>query len=109
MKNLSLVKVTMAVLVAITISSFVSAESEVGQELAKLKEIEKSQLVVNQPLEFAQLTAQFDTDKDGALSRAEVSVGQSKILTSAFEQIDANGDGVIEQNEFEAFRQTAQK
>jgi len=49
-----------------------------------------------------------DTDGDGALSRAEAEQSMPRIAQQ-FDQLDANGDGLISRDEMHAYRMSNQK
>ncbi len=49
-----------------------------------------------------------DTDKDGALSKAEVEAAKMPRLAERFDQLDTNKDGKISREEMQAMRQQHQ-
>jgi len=59
--------------------------------------------------DFSKLLSVFDLDKNGALSKAELSTSDSEALKSAFKSIDSNDDESISADEFRAFNSAKAK
>lgn len=63
----------------------------------------------NMPTEMASkndlshLVSQYDTDKDGKLSKDEVRASKNSTLISNFTKIDANKDGSLSKEELKSF------
>ena len=91
MKNISLMKITLLVVVAAFTSSFVSANDVDTQSTIKVAVTSK----------FTQLLNQFDQDKNGLLSKKEV-ITEIK-LHHAFKDIDSNNDSNINEKELNEF------
>jgi Ca2+-binding EF-hand superfamily protein len=53
-----------------------------------------------QPLRGAAMFERLDADKDGKITKAEMSAGRERM----FKRLDRNGDGVIDENEVEQAR-----
>jgi hypothetical protein len=88
MKNISLIKVTFAVVVTALTSSLVSA-TDVIPEIAPALATHST---IN--VQFEQL----DADKDSLLSLVETE--KSKLIHIAFTKIDSNSDATISKDEF---------
>jgi len=97
MKTISLTQVTALVWVAFTASFFVNADDSV------IKPDQNSAALVQDQFIFSSL----DTDKDGALSKAEVDASKNKLLAKSFKEIDGNEDGLLSKEELIAFVETA--
>lgn len=93
MKNISLIKVTFAVVTATLVSSIVSAKDTLPKNIA---DIESPTLT---EIKFEQL----DLDKNNALTLAETE--KHKLIHDAFTQIDVNSDATISKDEFAKFTQ----
>lgn len=97
MKTISLTQVTVLVWVAFTASFFVNADDSAINATQKSAALTQDQFI------FSSL----DTDKDGALSKAEVSASKNKLLAKSFKEIDGNGDGLLSKEELVSFVETA--
>ena len=97
MKTISLTQVTALVWVAFTASFFVNADD------SSVELDHKSSVLVQDQFIFNSL----DTDKDGALSKAEVEASKNKLLAKSFQQIDSNADGLLSKEELVDFVETA--
>jgi Ca2+-binding EF-hand superfamily protein len=92
MKNISLKKLSITVVVASLASNLVFANNDMGKALAK----------VEQPMSsFSQLITDYDTDKNNTLSAKELAKNEK--LTKVFAQLDANGDKEVSEQEFNQF------
>jgi len=91
MKNISLMKITLLVVVAAFTSNFVSANNIDTQPTSKITNTSK----------FTQLLNQFDQDKNGLLSQEEVITKTN--LHRAFNDIDTNNDSNINETELNEF------
>ena len=92
MKNISLKKLSITVVVASLASHLVFANNDMGKALAK----------VEQPMSsFSQLITDYDTDKNNTLSAKELAKNEK--LTKVFAQLDANGDKEVSEQEFNQF------
>jgi hypothetical protein len=88
MKNISLVKVTFAVIATALASSLVSAKDVVPKSIPAIE----TPATTN--IQFEQL----DSDKNSLLSLAETE--QNKLIHGAFTKIDSNDDAAISKDEF---------
>ena len=92
MKNISLKKLSITVVVASLASNLVFANNDMGKALEK----------VEQPMSsFSQLITDYDTDKNNTLSAKELAKNEK--LTKVFAQLDANGDKEVSEQEFNQF------
>jgi len=92
MKNISLKKLSITVVVASLASNLVFANNDMSKALAK----------VEQPMSsFSQLITDYDTDKNNTLSAKELAKNEK--LTKVFAQLDANGDKEVSEQEFNQF------
>jgi len=97
MKTINLTQVTTLVCLAFTASFFVSADD------SNVELNQTSAVLVQDQFIFSSL----DTDKDGALSKAEVKASNNKLLTKSFKEIDSNDDGLLSKAELVDFVETA--
>ena len=88
MKNISLTKVTLIVVITTLASSLVSAKDVLSQKIPAIAPTAS----VNTQFE------QLDSDKDNFLSLEEAKV--SKIIHDTFTKIDTNSDTTISKGEF---------
>ena len=92
MKNISLKKLSITVVVASLASNFVFANNDMNKDLPK----------VAQPVSsFSQLLTDYDADKNNTLSSDEL-VKNDK-LSKFFSQLDANGDKQLSEQEFNQY------
>ena len=91
MNNISLKKVTLLVAIAALTSPFANA-NDISQAKSVVKQVSSTQLM-----------AQFDQDKNGQLSEAEINASGNKKLHKAFKKIDSNNDAAISEKELSAF------
>ncbi len=92
MKNISLKKLSISVVLASLASNLVFANNDMSKALAK----------VEQPMSsFAQLITDYDADKSNTLSAKELAKNEK--LTKVFAQLDANGDKEVSEQEFNLF------
>jgi len=101
MRTLSLKAVSAVVVVGTLFSYAVNANELDVNALAS----EKAKQLSN--IDFSKLASDFDADKDGLLSKSELSNGKGLVsaekLGKAFDVIDANGDQAISNSEFNDF------
>lgn len=88
MKNISLIKVTFAVITTALVSSLVSAKDVVPQSIPAIE----APAAIN--IQFEQL----DSDNNSSLSLVETE--KDKIIHDAFTVIDVNSDATISKDEF---------
>lgn len=91
MKNISLIKVTFAVMATALASSLVSAEDILPKDIPALA------TPASIDIQFEQL----DSDKNNLLSLVETE--KNKLIHDAFTEIDLNDDATISKDEFAAF------
>lgn len=108
MNNISLKKVTLIVTTCVLSSYFVSAKEETVKideptavasfktSVSNVINTDDSALAANDTLSFL---TKLDSDKNGALSKAEVVESKSELLTQHFNDIDKNTDDVISKEE----------
>ncbi len=89
MKNISLIKISIIVIIAALASNFVSANDEV-QEMTP-------------HISFSSLLNALDSNKNGFLDRSEVLNSENDALKSAFSDIDSNSDSKISEDEFNSY------
>lgn len=101
MKTLSLKAVSAVVVIGTLFSYAANANDLSTNALAS----EKAKQLGN--IDFSKLAGDFDIDKDGLLSKAELAKGKGLVsaekLGKAFDVIDADGDQAISSAEFSAF------
>jgi hypothetical protein len=90
MKNISLIKVTFAVITATLISSIVSAKDTMPTNIAE-------------PLLTSIKFEQLDLDKNNVVTLVEAE--KHKLIHDAFIEIDVNSDATISKDEFAKFAQ----
>jgi Ca2+-binding EF-hand superfamily protein len=88
MKNISLIKVTFAVVATALASSLVSAKDVVAESISVIKPSEAN------IIQFEQL----DLDENSLLSLIETE--KNKLIHDAFTTIDLNSDATISKDEF---------
>jgi hypothetical protein len=93
MRNISLIKVTFAVITAALVSSIVSAKDAMPKNIADIE----TPALTN--IKFEQL----DLDKNNAITLVETE--KHKLIHDAFTQIDVNSDATISKDEFDKFTQ----
>lgn len=93
MRNISLIKVTFAVITAALVSPIVSAKDAMPKNIA---DIETNALT---NIKFEQL----DLDKNNVITLVETE--KHKLIHDAFTQIDVNSDATISKDEFDKFTQ----
>ena len=98
MNNISLKSLSIAVVAASLVSNFVFANNDISKVLPKAEKPASS---------FSQLIADYDTDKNNALSAKELA-GNEK-LTKIFAQLDTNGDRLINEQEFNQYLEQMKK
>jgi hypothetical protein len=89
MKNISLKKLSITVIVASLASNVVFADNDMSKAVSKIAAPASS---------FSQLITDYDTDKSNTLSAKELTKNDK--LTKVFAQIDTNGDKEISEEEF---------
>ncbi len=106
MRNISLLKLSAVVVSASMASFFVSADevsiTSADKKPAQVQTQEKSGV---EKIAFSAL----DTNKDGKLSKQEVSVSQNQLLAQAFSKIDLNADDELTQDELDSYIVAANK
>ena len=100
MKNVSLFNVTVMVITVAFASNFVNAEDKVSKTIEKTQSDAAEVVEVAKQLTFPALIEALDSDKDGMLSQAEVSVDKNQLLQEEFTKIDVNQDKQIDEVEF---------
>ena len=103
MDTASLIKMTLGVALA-TVAAFKSNANELTSTVTSVVDapiIESNSSLLK--LDFTELLAQFDINKDGALSEAELSASDNEALKSAFNDFDVNNDANINAEEFSTF------
>ncbi len=98
MKNISLTKLSITVVVAALASNFVFASNELSNVVAKVESSAPS---------FSQLIADYDLDKNNTLSIDELAKNVS--LSKIFTKVDANSDQQISEQEFAQYLQSLNK
>ncbi|GHE91515.1 EF-hand domain-containing protein [Thalassotalea profundi] len=90
----SLKKVTLVVVSSLVATLHVGATEpvKVTEEMPTIAKVDLTSLL-----------SQFDNDNNGLLSKAEVAVSKNKILLDNFDEIDANNDGGLSENELASF------
>lgn len=96
MNTANLIKMTFGVVIATAATFIVNSH-----EMPVLDEVKQS--VSSQQQDFSQLLSKFDTDKNGALSEAELSTSDSAALKIAFKNLDSNQDANITADEFNTY------
>ncbi|MEW6990148.1 hypothetical protein AADZ91_05595 [Colwelliaceae bacterium 6441] len=100
MQVISLKKVT-AVVVSCIIGSYIANANDVMPEAKPANaQIIKVKTAMNS---FSPLIKEFDLDKDGLLSKAEVTASKHEKLLQHFAEIDLNADHAISDAEFKQF------
>ena len=95
MKNISLKKLSITVVVASLASNLLFANSDMNEALPK----------VEQPMSsFSQLITDYDADKNNTLSDKELAKNEK--LSQIFAQLDANGDKEISEQEYNLYLKT---
>jgi hypothetical protein len=95
--TISLTKVSFLVATCLFASYFVNANDV--SELTKVN----AKVVADNTTEFSPLVLQFDADKNGQLSEAEVLASKNTLLAKEFKNIDTNTDASISAEEFKAY------
>lgn len=113
MNNLRLTKISLVVIAATFTTLLVSASDDIAttvqvKDVVVTKQAAKQKAKqANKPMKkqikFSQLTAQFDTDKNGLLSQSELKASNNQALHIAFNKLDINTDDNISEQEFVAF------
>jgi len=101
MNNLSLTKISLVVIAATFTTLLVSANDDVASTV-QVKDVATAKDVKKQ-INFSQLAAKFDTDKNGLLSQSELKASNNEALNIAFNRLDTNTDANISELEFVAF------
>jgi len=101
MNNLSLTKISLVVIAATFTTLLVSANDDIASTV-QVKDVVAAKHV-NKQVKFSQLTAKFDTDKNGLLSQSELKASNNQALHIAFNKLDTNTDDNISEQEFVAF------
>ncbi len=106
MKNISLSKVSVMVLAAITSSFLVNAnDSTIANE-----SIPEKAVVEQSEQKLAKLAFNtLDKDKNGLLSQEEIGDSKNQILEQSFNKIDSNKDLSLSQEELAAYIVAANK
>ena len=89
MKNISLFKISAMVITVALASNFVNAQDKVTHAV---KTVQPATTQLVKKLNFPTLIEKLDTDKDGALSQAEVTTSHSELLQQIFTKVDTNND-----------------
>ena len=98
MKNMSLKKISITVVVASLASNFVFAHNDISKVLTKVEKPSSS---------FSQLVANYDVDKNNTLSADELA--KNDTLSKIFKKVDANGDKQISEQEFNQYLDSMKK
>lgn len=98
MSNLSLKKLSIAVVVASLASNLAFANNDIKSVVPKVEKPTSS---------FSQLVASYDADKNNTLSADELS--NNKTLSKVFSKVDANGDKQISEQEFNNYLDSIKK
>ncbi|WDE09827.1 hypothetical protein [Thalassomonas haliotis] len=94
MNQISLLKVTLAVLACVLVSAIAYAGEEAG------KESEANAVIMDKaPKRFSSIITAFDTDKNGKLNESEILASRSKTLHKRLARIDLNQDLEISHEE----------
>lgn len=102
MKKISLKKIT-AIVVTCTIGSYIANASE-NELTTEIKAVTEQVTAPDNTLnKFRTLVKQFDLDKDGLLSKAEVNLSKLDQLITHFTDIDLNTDLDINEAEFNQY------
>lgn len=91
MKNISLVKVTFAVIVTALASSIVSAKDVMPESIP----------AIEIPSSVTSQFEQLDLDKNDSISLVETE--KNELIHTAFTKIDSNNDATISKDEFAEF------
>ena len=103
MKNISLLKVSLFVVIAGLGCSIANATDISPTKISEIKKEAVSAAVNVIPVAFTT----FDADKNGSLSKEEINAGSDKSLKLAFDKVDLNADGQLSEDEFnQAIAQT---
>jgi len=94
MKNTNIVKMALGLAFATIATFHVNADDLTPKVESNVSLIKTS---------FSELLAEFDTDKNGALSKEELSTSDNKSLKMAFQKLDVNKDSLISVDEFSEF------
>ncbi|WDD97035.1 hypothetical protein [Thalassomonas actiniarum] len=94
MNQISLLKVTLAVLACALVSAIVYAGEAAGDE-AGAGAVVKDKA----PKRFSSIITAFDTDKNGKLNESEILASRSKTLHKRLARIDLNQDSEISHEE----------
>ena len=82
--------------------SLVVVGSLVATFFATANEVTNMPTEVKSKSDLSHLVSQYDTDKDGKLSKDEVRASKNSILISNFTKIDANSDGSLSKEELKS-------
>lgn len=99
MKNISLKKLSITVVVASLASNLVFANSDINSVTPKIVKPATSS--------FSQLVANYDADKSNTLSAEELA--KNDVLSKIFAKVDANGDKQINEKEFNQYFDSMKK
>ena len=102
MNHISLKKVTLIVSTCVLASYFVSAEEKVSSFDTPTVAVASTKIAtaVN---DTSALLTQFDSDKNGLLSKAEVMASKNELLAEHFNAIDKNADSAISKSELKGY------
>jgi Ca2+-binding EF-hand superfamily protein len=92
MNMFNLKNISLAAVASLLVTFYASANAPVTTEVASAP---KADLTI--------LLTQFDADKNGSLSKAEVAASNNKTLMENFSSIDFNKDGELSKRELESF------
>ncbi|GAA0810729.1 hypothetical protein KO495_07025 [Colwellia sp. D2M02] len=104
MKNISLSQISVVVVTMLAASFFVSANEMTAPLGSDTPQIASSEPV--QPVKASINEVVFnnlDLDKDGSLSKAEITSSKNEVLVSSFEKIDSNADLLVSKQELAEF------
>ncbi|WP_426358444.1 hypothetical protein ACPUVO_18780 [Pseudocolwellia sp. HL-MZ19] len=103
MKNVSLAKITLSLILVAVTGSTVYA-NEVTPTITAVEDTgEVTSSFSLKQFDFTQLLTVFDIDKNGFLSEAELATSDNVALRTVFKSLDSNKDASISAEEFSAF------
>lgn len=103
MNNVKLSKSTLGFVLA-AVATFTVNANEVTPNITAIEDAAQVEGSFSlHQFDFSKLLSVFDIDKNGALSKAELSTSDNEALKSAFQSIDSNDDASISADEFNAF------
>lgn len=103
MNNIKLGNKALSLVLVVAASFSVNANNVTPNITAVEDTAEEGSSFTTNQLDFSKLLSVFDIDKNGALSKAELSTSDNETLKSVFKSIDVNEDASISADEFRAF------